>query len=273
MQTYDGIVLLGWMTQEDALQYLKEDCIFDPPLSDKEATLLWEKYRSEVETLGTRSIQAPERIPITDLASIELINYFLKIYKFDPSVLDVIKIDPLQLLIRQFDIVLDVAKRHVDEVGAHWVENALLPKPSPFPESFSIRAAPNSIDIKVPDGEWVLVFDQEKGLMITQRSKYVNVFAFDQRMLLWAGYHRVYAKVQNHLSKDQAIIVALTKPIEAETLFASNLLNPRLKDLLLSDCPPLFKDFFNERLVLKVKLRKKRYELWIRGQIRMINNE
>lgn len=64
---------------------------------------------------------------------------------------------------------------------------------------------------------------------------------------------------------DRSLVVALTADGNFKVSPASP--NHGEREMLTGARPPLFGDFFDERFFIKVKLRKKRFELQIRGQI------
>ena len=55
MQTLKGRVLLGWMPRDKAVQFLLNECVFDPPLNAVGAEAMWQTYRGRVDTLTNRT--------------------------------------------------------------------------------------------------------------------------------------------------------------------------------------------------------------------------
>jgi hypothetical protein len=86
-------------------------------------------------------------------------------------------------------------------------------------------------------------------------------------MMLWAGYHRSYARMVSMAPEaiDRSLVVALTEDGNFKVSPASP--NHGEREMLTGGRPPLFSDFFAEGFFMKVKLRKKRFELQIRAQI------
>src|SRR5262249_37217433 len=91
--------------------------------------------------------------------------------------------------------------------------------------------------------------------------KWVTAVPCDGRWLLWAGYHRSYARIAYTNAGDpegavkRAVPLVLVanvtgRPFAAEALARAT--GPR---------PPLFRDFFDDTLFFTVQLRRKRYEL------------
>jgi len=62
-----------------------------------------------------------------------------------------------------------------------------------------------------------------------------------------------------------SLLVALTT--DADFILSPQSPNQGLRAMLCGPRPPLFGDFFDDRFFIKVKLRKKRYELQIRAQV------
>jgi hypothetical protein len=68
---------------------------------------------------------------------------------------------------------------------------------------------------------------------------------------------------------DRSLLVVLTT--DGDFLLSADSPNQGLREMLRGPRPPLFRDFFDDRFVMKVKLRKKRFELQIRAQLVGIN--
>ena len=265
----DAIVLLGWMSEADAVSYLKEVCYFDPPLSAEDAKCLWRKYRDAVLALGRRDATAPARMPITNFYESQAADKILKQARATgvKNILDVIRIDPMDLVAWQPYVVTERSDRYRSRVDSSkgWISEALLC--SPRSPNLQIRHAMNAIDVEVPHMEWGFVFDPQRGFQIQQFARHVTTTAYGNRMMLWAGYHRSYARMANMApdAMDRSLVVVLTT--DGDFMVSAASPNQGVRDMLVGDCPPLFRDFFDERFFMKVKLRKKRYELQIRAKL------
>src|SRR5947207_348197 len=114
-----GKVLLGWLTRDDAVNFLQERCVFDPPLSVEQAEVMWAEKRAVVEALPPRAAVSPEKLEMT-AAEREAGARFLAFLRSTPAglgaVRDVVKINPTGLVIRQFDVNLDRANLHARHV-------------------------------------------------------------------------------------------------------------------------------------------------------------
>jgi hypothetical protein len=126
---------------------------------------------------------------------------------------------------------------------------------------------PNGWDFSLPHGEFMLAFNGQV-FGIVQGAPHVSVSAAERRTVLWAGYHRCYARVAtvNPTAMDRSVLAALT---DEGTLAVAT--NQALRDLVLAERPPLLSDFFDECFFMEVQLRPKRYELQIRVKVAQIN--
>jgi hypothetical protein len=95
--TFDGVVLLGWMEKDAAISYLLEHCWFDPQLTNQEAEALWERFRQTIEQLPERQIKSPTRHVIPEHCA-AWVNQFMGTFR-GPEVLEVINVDPRELAV------------------------------------------------------------------------------------------------------------------------------------------------------------------------------
>src|ERR1017187_46482 len=104
-QTVDGIALLGWKTEAEALTFLMNNCVFNESLNEEAARAIWQTYRSEGERLPDRAALAPPRLPISGHYELEAVREFKRRWKGAANILDVVKIDPMRLVVHQLEIV------------------------------------------------------------------------------------------------------------------------------------------------------------------------
>lgn len=229
---------------------------------------MWREYRCRVDQLEPREALAPAKVPITDRHEQEAATEFMRLYRSASNVLGVVKVNPMELVVHQLQIVIQRSTHYRPHVGSKrtWLQTSLLCNSALSPQ-LTIRALPNAIDAELPHGEFMLGFDSQFGFTIQQLSPHVNVTEYGRRMMLWAGYHRTYARMAGMApdASDRSLVVALSR-------FGDSKISPAWpnrgeREMLTGARPPLFRDFFDERFFVKVKLRKKRYELQIRGQI------
>ena len=109
-----GVALLGWMEREQAIRFLTEDCWFENPLTETGAELFWQRVaRSSREPArtgspgsGTNPAQRVER---------EHAERFLEFLNgLGVRNVQVIKMDPMQLVVAQYHIAIDVAAAYAE---------------------------------------------------------------------------------------------------------------------------------------------------------------
>jgi hypothetical protein len=276
VKTVNGLALLGWMERDAAILFLKNDCCFDSPLSDQQAEDLWRPYRSRAEALPERNVIVPPRLPLSP----EEHHHANKFMAFMNQVgardiKEVLKIDLMQLVVRQFVVVTDRAEGYrlrTNDPNA-WMEEC-LPTSLTAP-NITMRVSQQNFDtaadIDLPHAEFVFGPNPAGLFGPIQFLRHVTVMQTINRLLLWAGYHRSYARVLSTTptAAERSALVALT----------SNTLVPPPNHVtgvtlagaatgldLFGRRPALFADFFAEGFFIKVKLRKKRYQLQVRSK-------
>ncbi len=123
------------------------------------------------------------------------------------------------------------------------------------------------MDIRVPHMEFCFVFIPKEGFQIQELARHVSVTAYGDRMILWAGYHRSYARMTsaNPEAIERSLLAVLTT--DADFVLSPDSPNHGLRAMVRGLRPPLFADFLDERFFMDVRLRKKRFELQIRANI------
>src|SRR5260370_22069953 len=98
----DATVLLGWMTEKEALDFLQKDCFFANALSEEDARKIWREYRERVEALAERAALAPQRHPLSRDEKQFASRFLAFLYKIGiRDVKEVIKIELNNLVIHQ----------------------------------------------------------------------------------------------------------------------------------------------------------------------------
>lgn len=272
----NAIILPGWMERDFAIQYLSNECIFEPPLTEQSAESLWMPYRERVEALRERDVRAPDRLKLSSEEQ-RAADQFLEFHhRLSPqgSVRDVIKIDPIRLVTHQFYIVLNRVTEYMDHASARtWcARNCLATGVRSHP--IRIQHGINAASISVPHGEFAFIYNQRaQKFEVTELARHVSVTAFQERMILWAGYHRSYARMAsaNPDGSDRSLLVALTK--DADFFVSDRSPNHGLRAMVCGPRPSLFGDFLDERFFMRVRLRKKKFELQVRAQVLALNDE
>ncbi len=267
--TVEAVVLLGWMERDFAVNYLLTECVSDPPLNEASAEALWRRYREQVDGLPERDARAPQRLELTDQEK-RRAEAFLRFHgvphRLGP-IREVIKINPLDLVIHQPGVCLDRVREHLaDRNGGDTLCAQVRP------HQVTIHSSINMVDVQVPHGEFAFVWEQRMNqFLVTETARHASVTQFGDRMILWAGYHRSYARIVNANPDgiERSMLVALTT--DADFFVSEQSPNQGLRAVVCGLRPPLFRDFFDDRFFIKVRLRKKRWELQIRAQCVGVN--
>jgi len=271
----ETILLLGWMEREVALSYLCKDCVEIPPFSEAEAESLWNEYRAKVRALPERAARSPKRLGLTSEEK-DAAERFMAPHRSgpDPHILDVIKVDPLDLVIHQLYMMPEMARPYVDHATARsWCIRQCLAVRPQGTKMLRGQFRRNSAEIEIPHREFAVLFSPGNTFGVEELAAHVSATEFGERILLWAGYHRAYARVAGvgPDARDRTLLVVLSK--DAEHIVAPDSPDPALRAMLLGPRPPVFADFFNDRLFVKLRLRKKRFELRIRASVEAVDDE
>lgn len=269
MPTVDAVILLGWMERDEAVQYLQGMCVADPPLTAADAEALWVQYRDRVAALPRRSAAMPARhpIPATDR---QHVNNFLARHR-GPEVLDVIRVNPMELAVCQLYVVTDRAQEHAQASGP-WCQKTLVIDRPTGPIAWRIE---NGVfKFMLPHAEHMFGPHPQTGaFLIMPGGGFVGVVEFGGRLLLKAGYHRSFAFSQTMMNAPVAsarsALVALTATLPPQLL--PNWPHQGLRTVALGVVPPLFADFFNSDLAMTVKLRRKNFELHVSATVHAVD--
>jgi hypothetical protein len=257
-------VLLGWLPKEAAIQFLGE-CVFDEPMPPERAENVWSQYRDRVAALPDRNCTSPAVVPLTQEEKNHASN-FKQFHRQNVNVRDVIKINPLNLVTHQPYVNLDQSgKYRQDAVSAsRYARHSLAIAHGSH--NMNMHSGLNMMDITVPHGEFAFVFNQQMGqFQVLELARHISVTRFQDRMLLWAGYHRSYAFMdrENPEGIERSLLVALTT--DADFLVSPQSPNQGLRAIVCGLRPPLFRDFFDRDLFMDVNLKRKRWVLQVRA--------
>ncbi|MFY9561282.1 MAG: hypothetical protein WAQ52_13700 [Terriglobales bacterium] len=276
---------MGWLERDDAVRYLTQSCIFDPPLTEAQAEVIWRPYRERCEALPEREAAAPSHIPLNHDERKHASLFMAAQARLGPQTIqDVIKIDLSRVVVHQLSIV---ATRSNDlyfsrvRTTTGWLHQALPLTPRPpaaFTWNLSVSAngLNTAVDFDIPHGEFVFAPDPTgQFFSVQQYQSYISVMrgpgTGSERMLLKAGYHRSYARVLSMMLPTATVpsaVVALERntflppPNQAAAAgltVATAGLRPNGRR------PALFADFFDDALAMRVNLRRKRYQLQVRS--------
>ena len=274
--TLDAVLLLGWMERDAAIKCLREDCVFDRTLTDQDAKRLWQTYRSRAEALPERTATAPAHLPLSPAEqqhASKLLSFLQQMGVQD--VRGVLKVNLMQLVVRQYFVVTERCEEYRARCSdsSAWMEEFLptaLANP-PVNVTGSQNNLDTAFDIDIPHGEFTFGLTPDGKFAPIQFLRHVSVMNVGERMLLWKGYHRAFARMLGAASaaEDRSPLVGLI----ATTLFppptqqSGAMVAGGGAGLDIFGCrPPLFSDFFTEGLFIKVRLRRKRYQLQVRSK-------
>lgn len=265
MKTVDALVLIGWMEKEQAIAYLQQQCVFEPPLTRKQAEKLWRSRKQAVDAIPERVLQQPTRRLIPS-SSKDVAADFLRRFP-SAEVVDIINIEPLSLLAHQLHVVIDVADEHAKQLtGSEWTKVCLTADRPIDEKGLQGRIEDGVLKFNLPHSELMVGLDQDGVFRMQQGAAYIGVCELEGRLLLKAGYHRCFAfcrATRNEPdAKDRSLLVVLTKTVPPKLDGQHD-----LRMALLSSRPPLVSDFFDETLAMRVKLRQTRYEMHIKADV------
>src|SRR6266478_2630508 len=263
MKTLRGKLLLGWMTKKEALAFLTGEIL--PPLGEKEAIKLWESYCQRVAALGNRGCQKPANAAHNlkeKLAADRIVKASRK--NGERNVKGLIKVDPLNLVVHQLRIFEERAEPYVDLVSDPITKVKTCLPPLPVGRQLPTKRVGGKTIIELPHGEFRIVPGPNKKLEIQELAHHVAINAFDDRLLLWAGYHRTYAVTLASQANPEEIerLVPAVLTTDADDAFLCALAGfSEKRDMVRGACPALFRDFFDPDLCLSINLRKQRRQI------------
>jgi len=267
---HSGVVLLGWMEEQHAVRFLLEDCWFEQGITADAASALWREWREKTASIQERELLLPARHPLSEEEVAYAEQFLTHSRTLGATTAEIIKIDPMQLVVAQHHISVDVATAHAGRCTNDllWMEQA-LPLTAQNPDlsiRFSRHNLDTEIDIDLPHAEFIFGMHPHGGFGPKELMGHISVLSLDDRMLLAKGYHRLYGHILSTEGRlpQRLSVVAL----ENSTLTHSN--DPQQADSadlhIFGTRPPIFADFFTEGLAMPVYLRRKHYQLQVRAQ-------
>jgi len=251
------------MNQKEALQFLVKEAV--PPLSEEEAIKLWECYRQKVTALGNRECNKPANAPHNlkeKMAADKIVKASRK--NGERNVKGLIKVDPLDLVVHQLRIFEERAEPYIDLVSDPVTKVKTCLPPLPVGRQLPTKRVGGRTIIELPHGEFRIVPGPNKKLEIQELAHHVAISAFDDRLLLWAGYHRAYAVTLASQANPEEIerLVPAVLTTDADDAFLCALAGfSEKRDMVRGACPALFRDFFDPDLCLSINLRKQRRQI------------
>jgi hypothetical protein len=265
MPTLRGKLLIGWMSKDEAVKLLMEECVFDPPLTAAQAEEKWQTYKERVDRLHPRAIEAPITQGLTLAEKLSAKRVLNKRKRGGGHILRVVKIDPRNLTVHQLSVVTEISERYIPKIdNPKQRSNTFLGLGFP-PGSWRSQQVGQELHIDLSHGEFNLGFDPKlQQFAVQENARWVTVHGYGARMLLWAGYHRAYALLSSQTyPEDTERVLLAVETTEADRLLGANSELPFRRDTLISDRPPLLRDFLDADLAMDVNLRKGRWRFHV----------
>ena len=277
MTTFKGRALLGWMSKDDAVRFLLEDCRFDRPMDRATAEAHWHGYRDRVLALPQRhfAIAAPVGVTPAEAGHAKRLALYLASIGHHDA-MPARTVDLCELAVRQYMVVTDLAEEYAKTIGdtANWL-NECLPLAranGTFGWRHQMRGMSAYIECDIPHGEWFFQPLGNGAFAPVEGLRHVTAMDGADRTYLWAGYHRSFAKV---------LTTPMANAPTALVLFARNVvvpapapgvpmlgvaMNAGIDDLgFFGSRGAKFGDFFTDGLYMDIDLRKKRYQLQVQA--------
>ena len=207
---------------------------------------------------------------------------FLQFYRDrGAKIKSLVKVNLMELVIHQLTVVANRASDYGNQLSDSkgiWNEKCLPIREDQVQITAEMRNfGPRfEVDINLPHAEWFLNPPIPPNNALCFRPapalRYVTVTVPEaDRMVLWAGYHRSYGWAANNRGEgmDCPALVALAENL-VEPPTAGNL--SKFDRLVRGPRPPLFRDFFDDFLFMRIPVKRKRYQMQIRSQIVAIDD-
>jgi len=278
-----GRALLGFMTEQDALNFLKGVCVVEDENELQAYHAKWASVSNYVKALQPRSLSSLARTEI----SVENSNYIQDLVEQDLFK----QMFHINYAIREVEIErVVVFQRYIDTEYAGQLaskmkdnENFVLEAclPLEFRQALEVSfdeavagvtfsslspklvlagmhvVGPGGVDITV-GGRPV----QQPGVLflIGTQVNYVQISQYDGRYFLKNGYHRAYAALLSGRTRIPAIVS------DVQDFGEVGAMNPAFfpRELLMSEAPPVLQDFLNDEVAIDVKMRPLRRVIRIR---------
>ena len=266
---YRGIALLGWMSRDEAVRFLMQDCWTPGGWREQDANALWQESRDRAAALTERDAPAPRALPLSDDEREHAGRVLSHLHDLGIPGCTIIKIDPLQLVIAQYHVVVDLAARYAERCRNADDWNSLsMPLSSVNPElsaSFTRNNLDTNIRIDLPHAEFIFGMHPQGGFGPKELRRHAAVMKVGERLLLSKGYHRLYARVSGAEGRfaERLTLVVLEPGPSTPSDRGNHGAGADAGLGVFGVRPALFADFFTEGLATPVYLRRKRYQLHV----------
>ena len=263
--------LLGWMSREQAVRFLRQDCLFSTPLSECDAEQLWRSFKTIVDNLPEAPLAPPRNMPLS-AADLKAVRKFRNRHSDSDFVVDFAKVDATELTVHQLWISTAVAGKYRGLASdEEWIDIALLNPPSS--SQFRWRWEGQTLVFDLPHAEFFLAgpLQPHGQLQLAQARAVVTVWKHEDRLLLTGGYHRTFARIQAANETPNAprgVLFAVSRQL---ALLGTS--PEEIMAMMRGGRPPRMADFFDDRVFLPVTLRRKRYQARVNFELKGIDAE
>lgn len=282
MPNLAGRVLLGWMPRDEAVRFLLNDCVFDPPIDAAMAEAIWLPYRQRVDALPPRNQVIPPNAGLTPAEAGHAQQFGRFLASRGPhDVLGVQKVDLRELTVIQYMVVVDRSNGYAAKVQdpGGWLQECLptAARNSQVQFSFQQNGLSTYTEIDLPHAEFLFSPDNTGRFGPVEMLRHVTVMTGADRMWLTAGYHRCFAKV---LTAPAATVPNAVVAVARNTLVSPVVPTAAPGVAIGTAIDPLcafgskaakLGDFLTNGLFMDVVLREKRFQLQVRADWVAVN--
>ena len=174
-KTVKAKLLLGHMPKAEALKTLSF-CEFNQPLSENDATALWEAYRDKTNNLPPREAASPLPQQLTAKEQ-KIVTNFMKDMKQRTTgryLSKVIKVDPRDVAIHQFLVITERSQEYAKKMSTE--ENRALQclgVGTEFRGQFPVRTVGMTTIVQLPHAEYI-VQGMPNGFNFVERDRYIS---------------------------------------------------------------------------------------------------
>lgn len=291
-QFYRYRYLMGAMQQNMLTTTVRMMCIDDDIRRIEEFTKAWQSASNLMAEYAKKEAHLPENISIEEppasiqarLEEIKQDTLFKSTFSAMPISFKVVDVDLLVAPQREvnLDYVDSIRERIPGNTIESLVEFCVGPR-SNAPELTSLQTAMNqvtysskSLDLRFLGGAQKSITEDDISvafgggqpvevatLLVGFGAAPINVFMAGNRLVLNNGFHRIVALKLAGITK---IPVVVQQAINPELEFPEQMLGLTKKYLLEQPRPVLLKDFFNEALILELRLKPRRKTVTVTWQ-------
>lgn len=240
-----------------------EDCLFSDPLSYRCAEEIWETRKAVVENLPREEAFTTRKLALS-AAALKAARKFRSWHSNANSVVDFIKLNPMDLVVHQLWISRTIAESYQDKVTPdRWLYTALLDPPTNSIELAARRrngfVRPSTL--RMFSG-WSL--EPEGHLRVSEAEAFVTVALHGDRAFLLSGFHRTFACAQGTLAAANAprgVLLGVSNSLAAMGDEADEILR-----MMQKPRPPRMADC-DDRLFLPVTVRRRQYPMKVRCEV------